>query len=44
MDSDIGEQLSRYKGLGVHLVTVSPRELLIHGGRHFLEQAARAGG
>jgi 4-hydroxy-2-oxoheptanedioate aldolase len=44
MDSDIGDQLSRYKGLGVRLVTVSPRELLVHGGRHFLEQAARAGG
>ena len=41
LDSDVGEQMAHYKGLGVRLVTVSPRELLIHGGRYFLERASQ---
>ena len=42
LDSDVGTQLSRYRNLGVRLVTASPREMLVHGGRYFLEQAVAA--
>ena len=41
LDSDVREQMERYKAQGVRLVTVSPRDLLVHGGRYFLEQAAQ---
>ena len=44
LDRDVGEQIARYRSLGVRLVTVSPRELLFHGGQYFLEQAALATG
>ena len=40
LDSDVTTQLSRYRGLGVRLVTVSPREMLVHGCRYFLDQAS----
>ena len=39
LDSDVREQMVRYKNQGVRLVTVSPRDLLVHGGRYFLDQA-----
>ena len=36
LDTDVGEQMADYGRRGVRLVTVSPRELLIHGGRYVL--------
>ena len=42
LDSDVKEQIHHYQELGVRLVTVSPRDLLVKGGRYFLEQAVQA--
>ena len=42
LDTDVGNQLTRYKAQGVRLVTASPREMLVHGGTYFLEEAGRA--
>ena len=42
LDSGLQSQLARYGELGVRLVVASPREMLAHGGRHFLDQAAGA--
>ena len=44
LDSSVEDQLHRYKEKGVRLVTVSSRELLIHGGRYYLDQAAKVTG
>ena len=44
LDSDVTKQLERYKAQGVRLVTVSPRDLLVHGGRYFLDNAAKVSG
>ena len=43
LDSDVTTQLSRYRAMGVRLVTASPREMLVHGCRYFLDQAAQTG-
>ena len=43
LDSDVTAQLSRYRAMGVRLVTASPREMLVHGCRYFLDQAAHTG-
>ena len=40
LDSDVNTQLSRYKDQGVRMVTVSAQDLLVHGGQHFLKEAA----
>ena len=42
LDGDAKEQIRRGMGLGVRMVTVSPRDLLMNGGQHFLEEAAEA--
>ncbi len=44
MDGDIQEQMAHYKKLGVRLVTVQSRDLVVHGGQYFLDQAARVVG
>ena len=42
LDSDVKQQMSRYKELGVRLVTVSARDLMVRGGQYFLGEASPA--
>ena len=44
LDKDIEEQLLHYRELGVRMVTVSARDLLMYGGRHYLDQAVGVAG
>ena len=43
-DSDVRTAHAKYKSQGVRLVTVSPKELLAHGARFYLDQASQGTG